>query len=210
LGVSRQLSGTLDAARQAAGRDGMGEIRVIDTLSASCGEGLLAMVAAEAAMQGMTVGEIEALVLDLIPKTRVFGVADDLHYAVLGGRVPDWARRLTRILHVNPVLTASPEGKVGAAGAHPGRGANPKRLARTLLRKMRPEGVYRVLISHANNPEGARVVRQQILQNHGRIHSCHVTDARPALGAHFGPGGLIAAFTPQPDALDRTDLRGRS
>ena len=39
LGVSRQLSGTLDAARQAAGRDGMGEIRVIDTLSASCGEG---------------------------------------------------------------------------------------------------------------------------------------------------------------------------
>ena len=210
LGVSRQLSGTLDAARQAAGRDGIGEVCVIDTLSASCGEGLLAMVAAEAAMQGMTADEVEALVLDLIPKTRVFGVADDLQYAVLGGRVPGWVRTLTRALHVNPVLTASPEGKVGAAGAHPGRGANPKRLARTLVRKMEADVMYRVLISHANNPEGARLARQQILQNQGRIHSCHVTDARPALGAHFGPGGLIAAFTPQPEALERMAPRGRS
>ena len=207
LGVSRQLSGTLDAARQAAGRDGIGEVRVIDTLSASCGEGLLAMVAAEAAQQGMTVDEVEALVLDLIPKTRVFGVADDLHYAVLGGRVPSWVGRLARGLRINPVLTATPEGKVGAAGVHPGRGANPRKLARSLVRKMDPERMYRVLISHANNPEGARLVRQQILQRHGRIHSCHVTDARPALGAHFGPGGLIAAFTPQPEVLDRPDAR---
>jgi len=210
LSVSAQLSGTISAARQAAGRDGFGDVRVIDTLSASCGEGLLAMVAAEAAKQGMRADEVEALLLDLIPKTRVFGVADDLHYAVLGGRVPRWVGRLARSLRINPVLTATPDGKVGAAGVHPGRGASPKRLARTLVRKMDPERMYRVLISHANNPEGARLLRQYILQNHGRIHSCHLTDARPALGAHFGPGGLIAAFTPQPDVLDRTDLARRT
>ena len=28
----------------------------------------------------------------------------------------------------------------------------------------------------------------------GRIHSCHITDAGPALGVHLGPGGLVVGF----------------
>ena len=209
IGVSEQLSGTIDAARQASGREGIGEVRVIDSRAASCSEGLLAMVAAEAAAEGMAVDEVEALINDLIPRARVFGIADDLKYAVRGGRVPAWVYKLTRALRINPVLTASPEGKVGAGGVHFGRGANPKRLARTLIRNMSPDTMYRVLISHANNEDAARAVRQHILANHGRIHSCHVTDARPALGVHVGPGGLFAGFVPQPDTLNRTGARVR-
>jgi DegV family protein with EDD domain len=209
IGVSEQLSGTIDAARQASGREGIGEVRVIDSRAASCSEGLLAMVAAEAAAKGMAVDEIEALINDLIPRARVFGIADDLKYAVRGGRVPAWVYKLTRALHINPVLTASPEGKVGAGGVHFGRGANPKRLAKTLVRNMSPDTMYRVLISHANNEDAARAVRQHILANHGRIHSCHVTDARPALGVHVGPGGLFAGSVPQPDTLNRTGARVR-
>ena len=203
IGVSRQLSGTIDAARQAAGRGGMEDVRVIDSLSASCGEGLLAMVAAEAAMEGMSAEEVEALVMGLIPQTKVYGVADSLEYAVRGGRVPAWARRVADFLRINPVLTANEEGKVGAAGVHPGRGAHPQRLAATLLRKMDDDVMYRVMISHANNEGGAAELRKLILRHHGRIHSCHVADTRPALGAHFGPGSLIAAFAPQPDVLHK-------
>ncbi|NNK32827.1 MAG: DAK2 domain-containing protein, partial [Xanthomonadales bacterium] len=49
VGLSAQLSGTTSAARQAAGRTEAGDVRVIDSLSATAGEGLVAMVAAEAA-----------------------------------------------------------------------------------------------------------------------------------------------------------------
>ena len=201
VGLSQKLSGTTAAALQAAGRDGIGEVRVVDTLSASAGQGLLAMVAAEAAMEGMNADEVEALLGQAIPRTRVLGIADDLKYAVKGGRVPAGVKKVADLLHLNPVLTASKEGSVGLGGMHLGRGANPVRLARTVTRKMKPDTMYRVLISHANNEAGARTLRKHILARHARIYSCHITDAGPALGAHFGPGGLIVAFTPQPKVL---------
>ena len=202
VGLSEQLSGTTAAARQAADRPDTGDIRVIDSLSATAGEGLLAMVAAEAAMAGMPVDEVEALLLESIPRTRVFGIADDISFAVKGGRVPAWVKRVTDFLHLNPVLTANSEGKIGLGGVHGGKGANPSRLARTAVRKMEPQTMYRVLVAHANNERGAIETRQKILAHHGRIHSCHITEAGPALGVHLGSGGLIVGFTPQPGQFD--------
>ena len=49
-------------------------------------------------------------------------------------------------------------------------------------------GTYRPPISHGG------------LSN--RCASCHIAEAGPALGVHFGPGGLIVRLTPQPDVLD--------
>lgn len=201
IGLSAQLSGTTDAARQAAERMQKGEVLVIDSLSATAGQGLLATVAAEAALTGMSMEEVKALVEDLIPRTRVFAVADNLGYAVKGGRVPALVGRIANLLRINPVLTASPEGKMGLARFHIGRGANPDRLARSVVRKMDPEILYRVTIAHANNEEGAIATRKRILALHSRIHSCHLTEAGPALGVHFGPGALIVGFIPQPAAL---------
>ncbi len=45
--------------------------------------------------------------------------------------------------------------------------------------------MYRVLVAHANNETGAAQVRQYILEQHPRIHSCHITEAGPALGRTF-------------------------
>lgn len=210
VGLSQKLSGTTAAALQAAGREGAGDVRIVDTLSASTGQGLLAMLAAEAAIDGMSAEEVETLLADAIAKTRVFGVADDLRYAIKGGRVPAWVKKAAGLLHINPVLTASPEGTLGLAGFHRGSGANPARLARTLVKKMDPDTMYRVLISHAANEEGGNRLRHHILEQHAKIHSCHVTETGPALGVHLGPGGLVAAFTPQPEALHKSDKRGDS
>jgi fatty acid-binding protein DegV len=106
------------------------------------------------------------------------------------------------LLHLNPVLTASRQGRMGLAGFHLGTGANPAKLARTVVRKMQPERMYRVLIAHAHNEAGAQAVRHSILEQHGRIHSCYIAEAGPALGVHFGPGGLIVGFMPQPGVLN--------
>jgi fatty acid-binding protein DegV len=54
--------------------------------------GQLSGTTAAAAMAGFSVDEVEACLLDLIPRTRVFGVADDLTYVVKGGRVPAWVK----------------------------------------------------------------------------------------------------------------------
>ena len=201
IGVSGQLSGTISAAMQAASRSDDGDIRVVDSLSATAGQGLLAMVAAEAASTGMSADEVEALVLDMVSRTRVIGVADDLSYGVKGGRVPAWFKRVADWLHFNPVLTASREGRIKLGGLLRGHGARPAALARSAVRKMDPDTMYRVLVAHMDNEDGAKQTRHHILEGHGRIHSCHITEAGPALGVHLGPRGLVVGFLPQPDVL---------
>ena len=104
VGLSEKLSGTTQAARTAAERFD-GRVRVFDSMSGSCGEGLMAIIAAEAAKQDMTLDEIEGLVLELRPDCRTFGFADDLAYLVRGGRVPGWIKKVTDFLHISPLLT---------------------------------------------------------------------------------------------------------
>ena len=195
VGLSTRLSGTTQSAMSAAGRVEQGRVSVFDTLNASCGQGLLAMVAAEAAAAGSSLDEIEKLLEKLSPQTHTLAIPDELSSAVRGGRVPAWLGRLAGLLHVTPVMMAK-EGKMAIAGIAPGRGADAGRLAKRVLKKMRDDESYRVLIAHAANPEGAREVRRLILERHAIIHSCLLAEAGPALGAHLGKGGLIAGFLP--------------
>ena len=200
VGLSGVLSGTTQAARSAAERMEGADIRVFDTLNASCGQGLLAIVAAEAAAQDMLLDEIESLLLELAPLTRTIAVPDSLDSLVRGGRVPRWLKNVTEFLHINPILMVK-NGRMVLSGASLGRGVDTHALARMVVRRMNKDSIYRVLISHVNNAGGAREVRKIILQSHPMIHSCHLAHAGPALGVHLGLGGVIVGFLPQPTVL---------
>jgi len=200
VGLSAELSGTIQAARTAAERFA-GRVRIFDTRSASCGEGLLVAIAAQAAQQGMTLDEIEALLTEFQPRCRVIALAADLTCLVRGGRLPAWVRKLTDFFHISPLLTAK-NGRFGLAGLTPGIGANPVALGKAAVRKMKKDLSYRIFIAHGANPEGARALRRYILGRHPRVHSCHISEAGPALGVHLGPGGLVVGFLPQPDQLN--------
>ena len=200
VGLSMELSGTTQAAHTAAERFA-GRVRVFDTRSASCGEGLLAVIAAQAAKQGMTLAEIESLLTESQPLCHVIALAADLSYLVRGGRLPAWVRKLTNFLHISPLVTAK-NGRFGLAGITTGIGANPVALGKAAVRKMTRDVSYRIFIAHGANPEGARELRRYILGRHTRVHSCHLTEAGPALGVHLGPGGLVVGFLPQPGQLN--------
>ena len=200
VGLSADLSGTTQAARMAAERFA-GRVRVFDTRSASCGEGLLAVIAAQAAQQGMTLDEIEALLSGSQPHCRVIALAADLSYLVRGGRLPAWVKKVTDLLHINPLITTK-NGRFGLAGITTGIGASPVALGKAAVRKMLDDVSYRVFIAHGANLEGAQALRRYILGRHTRVHSCHISEAGPALGVHLGPGGLVIGFVPQPDQLN--------
>ena len=174
---------------------------MFDTKSASCGEGLLAVIAAQAAQQGMTMDEIESLLTESQPLCRVIALAADLSYLVRGGRLPAWVKKVTDFLHISPLITAK-NGRFGLAGITTGIGANPSALGKAAVRRMVKDTGYRVFIAHGANPEGARELRRYILGRHTRVHSCHISEAGPALGVHLGPGGLVVGFVPQPAQLN--------
>jgi DegV family protein with EDD domain len=195
VGLSKKLSGTTRAAETAAGRVQEGQVKVLDTLNVSCGQGLLAMVAAEAAADNLDLEEVTAILEGLLPLTRTMAMPDELTSAVRGGRVPAWIGKVARGLRIMPVLQTR-DGGLGVAGATVGRGFDAAKLAKRVLKNMVDADTYRVLISHCDNPDGARAVRRSILAGHDRIHSCHLAEAGPALGAHLGRGGVIVGFLP--------------
>lgn len=200
VGLSGRLSGTTQAARSAAERVSRGRVHVLDTANASCGQGLLVMVAAEAAAQGMTLEQIEDMLRASMPQALTMAIPDDLAPAVRGGRVPAWLGRLAGALRITPVLTLR-KGKMGIAGVRLGRGADPMSLARRVLASMREAETYRILIAHAANRDGAFELRRIVLEHHALVHSCHIAEAGPALGVHLGKGGLIIGVLPQPPEL---------
>jgi len=201
VGLSSKLSGTTQAARSAAERVSQGRVRVFDTQNASCGQGLLAMVAAEAAAEDRSLEEIEAMLTSLAPQTQTLAIPEELSSAVRGGRVPRWLGEAARMLRITPIMKAK-DGRMGIAGIGLGRGADPGKLARRVLRRMDKHRTYRVLVAHAAHPEGAREVRRIILARHPLVHSCLLAEAGPALGAHLGRGGLIVGFLPHDGAAE--------
>jgi DegV family protein with EDD domain len=209
VGLSSHLSGTTQAARAAAERVEDGSVKVFDSLNASGGQGLLALAAAEAAAEGLDRDAIEARLARLAPVTRSLALPRELTSAIRGGRVPAWIGRLAGLLRLTPIFTAR-DGKVAVAGVHFGRERRARSLARRAVKLMEIDAVYRVLISHADHPEGARELRRLVLERHPRIHSCHIADAGPALGAHFGRGALLLGFMPDPHGADEGgEQRGR-
>lgn len=201
LGLSHLLSGTFQAGEMAAERTPDTDVLPLDTLNASCGQGLLAMVAAEMAAEDRSREYIVDRMKELIPLTRVLAMPDELDSAVRGGRVSATVGRMARLLRITPVLTAK-EGRMSLDGIHLGSGVNPAKFARRILKALKSQHTYRVLIAHVDNLEGAREMRRLILGGHGKIHSCHLAEAGPALGVHMGIGGLIVGFTPDPYALN--------
>lgn len=198
LGVqlSGALSGTLQAAEKAAERVDPERIEIFDTLNAACGQALAVLWAAEAAARGWERVAIRARLRETIDQFKTFALARDLSWGVRGGRVKPWMEKLSRRLRLNPVLTATPDGLLGARGVIAGRVNAVERFGRYLLKRMAADKTYRVIISHTNAADDARQLRRQILAGHPQVDACWVVEASPAIGAHAGPGTLIAGMHP--------------
>jgi len=117
ISLSGALSGTWQAARSAAERARRPDsITIIDSQSASLGQGLIALHAAECVAAGMEPDDITASIERIRTRTRAFGMVVDLSHAVRGGRIHSAVYQLGRILRVNPVLHAPGDGSVGSCG----------------------------------------------------------------------------------------------
>src|SRR5690606_35040460 len=113
VGISRALSGTLQAGETAAARVSAERIRVVDSGHASCGQALLAIAAAEAAQRGASAAEIAAEVDALRPRVQTWAITRDVSFAVRGGRIPAWAGKLVAALRLTPVARARRNGRLG-------------------------------------------------------------------------------------------------
>ncbi len=90
-------------------------VTVVDSLSASCGEMLLVEAAARMRDEGATLGEIVAHLTDLKSRQIVIGLADDLKYLVMGGRLSPLVGKVGGALNLKPTLVIK-DGVIGKDG----------------------------------------------------------------------------------------------
>jgi fatty acid kinase fatty acid binding subunit len=186
-------SGTFNAARLAAQRFS-GAVIVFDSLSLSLGEGVQALVAAEAARAGHSMAEILAILENLRARMRLLIVLDSLENLRRGGRAAAFiavADRMARALNIKVMINLE-EGQLRLSGAARSfKGA----LARVLgmIEQLGP--LDHLAVVHTRNPHTAQEVAEELAQRtrfpRERIW---VRETEGVLAVHAGPGviGVMA------------------
>lgn len=197
--VTGQASGTFQAAASAAARiEGHRQVLAVDSRSASLGQGLIAMEAAELARAGASLDEIAARLDDSIARTKTWGLLRDVSYAVRGGRVPRYRKVIADLARLTPVIRTFPDGRIASGGALFGRRNLVDRFARMIAREATADRRYRVAVAHASDPERAERLLERLLDLVANVESHFLTEVGSALGAHGGPGTLVASLQALP------------
>jgi DegV family protein with EDD domain len=195
--VSGRVSGTRQSAESAANRIAHGQrVHVVDSFSASAGQGLLAIHAAECAAKGADADAVIHSVNGLRAQTRTFAYLPTLDYAVKGGRVPAFARTLARWLRIMPLLATQADGRLGLGGALWGRRRPIEKFARFVAARLQSNRRYRLMIAHGDAAEDAVKLAQILRGLHAGIADLHIVPSGAALGVHGGPGFLAVGLHP--------------
>ena len=137
----------------------------------------------------------------MIPATCTYALVKDLRYAVRGGRVPAWVKRLADILRVTPVLKIRPDGRLWAGGVLLGRARRIEKFARFLSGRLDKDRKLRIGIGHALCEYDAVELERRLKSAMPNIVSSFVTSLGAGIGAHGGPGTLAIAAQDYPDSL---------
>ena len=195
LGFSSGLSATCENGKKVA--DALAKkyperkIRVVDSLAASAGEGLLLYLGVKNRDAGMTLDEnADALEGDKLHICHWFTV-DDLVYLKRGGRVSAATALLGTALNVKPVLHVDNEGHLIKMTQVHGRKKSIRKMAEKLGETILPDSP--VFISHGDCIEDAEMLRDILEKEYGKEVQL-ITYVGSVIGAHSGPGTLALFF----------------
>lgn len=188
--LSGALSGTMQSATIAANEFDI-PIHVLDTRSASLGQGIVAIEAARLAKAGRPVEEILERAHQIIEHQRVLFMVDTLEYLQRNGRIGRAQAFVGSMLNIKPVLTLE-DGIVTPLERARGRRAAIERLL-VHMERNRSDKPFRLGIMHANVPQEAAALRDQILTRF-TVEELTVTELGPTIGTHIGPGAMGVVY----------------
>lgn len=171
------------------------KIIVIDTLSASLGEGILLQLAVNRRAEGKGIEEVAEEAKALVPHLNVQFTVDNLEYLYRGGRLSKTSAVLGTMINLKPVLHIDEEGKLVAADKVRGR----KKSYATIIANMEAKlGSFRdkqifIGIMHGDCEEDALIIRDMIKEKFG-YDNFVIEPIGPSIGAHSGPGTLGLIF----------------
>ena len=166
-------------------------IRVVDSRSATLGEGTIVLAAAQAAAAGAGLDEVAALAADLATRTRVFGALDTLENLKKGGRVGGAKAMLATALAIKPIIQVV-DGKVEQYGKQRTRTKALQFLVDKVAEVAAADGpIENLAVLQADCTDVDQFVDMLKAHYSGDIV---VGDIGPVVGTHAGRGTIGVAF----------------
>jgi DegV family protein with EDD domain len=183
--VAGTLSGTIKSAEVARGMLPDREIQIVDSTSASMGEGLLAELGVDLAARGVSAAEIARILTERTADLNVYVALDTLEYLKRGGRISSTQAAIGTLLSFKPIITIK-DGRVEAAERVRTRAKARERVIELLAE--RPVERLAILYAPPSEPEAFR--DEVIARLAGGIDPATVTleIIGPSIGPHLGPG----------------------
>ncbi|MEH2957868.1 DegV family protein [Candidatus Merdisoma sp. JLR.KK006] len=203
IAFSSGLSGTYNSARIAAkelkeeGKFPDRKLVVLDSLSASLGEGLLVHKAVKLKEAGKSLEEVAAWVEKHKLEVCHNFTVDDLFHLHRGGRVSKATAILGTMINIKPILHVDNEGHLIAIGKVRGRKKSLTSLVERMGEQIQGFENPEVFISHGDCLEDAQHVEKLVRERFG-VETFIINYVGPTIGAHSGPGTMALFFMGNP------------
>ena len=168
-------------------------IRVVDTLCASMGQGLLVWYACKEREAGKTVNEVADWCEDNKANLCHWFTVDDLMYLKRGGRISATTALMGSMLQIKPVLHCDDAGKLVSVAKARGRKAAIDALAKKVEETGLPGRNDICFISHGDCLEDAQRL-EKILKEKCGVKEVVISYIGAVIGSHAGPGTLALFF----------------
>lgn len=168
------------------------DLEIIDTKSASLGQGLVVLEAAKMAKDGASKEEILNRVAFLMNHMEHIFTVADLQYLVRGGRLSKVAGFIGGLLNIKPILNVE-EGKLVPLEKVRGKKKVLSRIVDIMEERGKDLKGQTIGMTHGDDLETAEALKALITERFG-CEVFIVNTIGAAIGAHTGPGVITLFF----------------
>lgn len=169
------------------------KLRIVDSLSATGGEGLLVYHAVKRMEDGMGLDELAQWIEDNKLHFAHWFTVDDLKFIKRGGRVSATAALVGTVLSVKPIMHVDNEGKLIPVDKVRGRRKSLEELVAHMEKSAIRPADQTVFISHGDTPEDAAYIEKLVRERLG-VKNVFIGPVGPVVGSHGGPGIICLFF----------------
>lgn len=169
------------------------KVHIIDSLSASVGEGLIVLKAAHMALKGMSADKLAEFLRNCAKEGQVFFLLNTLENIIKGGRIGKVTGKIATLLSIKLIMKSDGNGIVDLAEKVRGSNKAFKRLVDIVGENCINQENSILAIAHANCYSKALEFKAMIEEKYN-FKQIIISTIGATIGTYSGEGGILISF----------------
>ena len=167
---------------------------LVDSLSASLGQGILALLAAKYRSEGLPIEQAAQRLLDIRSRIQHYITVSDLEHLFRGGRISRAAATMGRLASVKPILTIDKAGHLVQLEKVNGRRKSIRTLVEHVEKNVPDYATWdTAYILHGDCVEDAEKLKDRVMEQ-TQFKKVQIHPLGPVIGSHTGPDMLAVIY----------------